>query len=38
MFYKAGVLKNFANFTRKNTRPVTMLKNRLQLWCFSCEF
>ena len=26
MFFKIGVLKNFANFARKQPRPATLLK------------
>ena len=49
VFYKIGVLKNFAKFTGKHLcqrlsfnkvaglKPETLLKKRLRLMCFFCE-
>ena len=42
MYFKIGVLKNFAMFTRKylcwSLRPAALLKKRLQHRCSACEY
>ena len=39
--FKKFVLKNLSLFTRKHLkpwRPATIIKKRLQNWCFSCDY
>ena len=38
MFYKIGVLRNFAEFTEKQPEPETSLKKETLAQVFSCEF
>ena len=38
VFYKKGVLKNFAKFTGTHLRPATLLKNEALKQVLSCQF
>ena len=38
MFFKIGVLENFANFTGKRLKPASLFKIRLQHRCVPAKF